>query len=213
MKKIFLICSLISYPIASNAADRFSYFTYLRGGYMSSFNVEDSELYSGDFWTNKSVQHNSYFGGLGVRMADFIRLEANYTYIDDNNFELVDGTNTYKGKLRSDLYMLNLYLDARDKRISKFIVPYIGFGFGLSYNKMDYMKQGNTEIAVDFARKNYVYAAMAGLGFEFSKYVILDLGYQYRWTESMDFELTSLYSTNDFVMASHNLLASLRIEF
>lgn len=104
----------------------------------------------------------------GLRVYDIFRLEANYirTDVKYDNFSLT-----------GDMAMLNAIFDARIDNLyrlfrSQMLVPYVGLGAGLSWNKADDGVRLDNKITP-------MAAALAGISVEFNDIFALDFGYKY----------------------------------
>lgn len=133
---------------------------------------------------------------LGVRAYDIFRIEASYIYSDArwNAFSLT-----------GNIAMLNAIFDARIDNLYRLfyhqrLVPYVGIGFGASWNAAD-----GTTIEHKISP---VAAAMAGIGIEMGDRFTLDLGYRYMYIFSPGFGAIS-----DFAPAAHQFRAGVRFNF
>ncbi|MDW3024647.1 MAG: outer membrane beta-barrel protein [Alphaproteobacteria bacterium] len=139
----------------------------------------------------------SYEGFVGLRLYDTFRMELNYVHTDAQ----WDGLT-----LTGDSAMINAIWDARIDNIYRavrpqIIVPYVGFGAGLSWN----MKDDNAELDKRFSP---VAAALAGISLEFNSVFALDLGYRYLYM----FE-PGVSTIEKFNPTAHQFRAGVRISF
>ncbi len=144
-----------------------------------------------------SGQNTSSFEAVaGIRIYDTFRLEANYIR---NNAEW----DTFK--LTGDTMFINVLFDARiDSMYRMFrpqmIVPYVGFGAGLSWNSAD---------GVTLDKKiSPVVAALAGIAFEMGEHFALDFGYRYMYMFEPGIE-----TLTDFNPIAHQFRAGERVNF
>lgn len=132
----------------------------------------------------------------GVRIYDTFRLEANYVR---NNAEW-DAF-----KITSDIAFVNAVFDARIDSMyrlfrSQIIVPYVGFGAGLSWNSTD-------DVTLD-KKISPVAAALAGIAFELGEHFALDFGYRYMYMFEPGIDVISGFSP-----IAHQFRAGARINF
>ena len=132
----------------------------------------------------------------GIRIYDTFRLEANYIR---NNAEW-DAF-----ELTSDMAFINAIFDARIDSMyrlfrSQIIVPYVGFGAGLSWNSAD----GAT---LD-KKISPAFAALAGVGFELGENFTLDFGYRYMYMFEPGIDVVQ-----DFNPIAHQFRAGVRLNF
>ena len=132
----------------------------------------------------------------GVRVFDTFRIEANYLYNPAkwDAFELTSNT-----------AMINAIFDARIGNLYRLfykqrMVPYVGFGAGISWNSAE-----GTAIEDKISP---VAAAMAGLSVELGEYFALDFGYRYMYMFSPKFEAIS-----DFSPVAHQFRVGARVHF
>ena len=145
----------------------------------------------------KNGKNTSSFEAVaGVRIYDTFRLEANYVR---NNAEW-DAF-----KITSDIAFVNAVFDARIDSMyrlfrSQIIVPYVGFGAGLSWNSTD-------DVTLD-KKISPVAAALAGIAFELGEHFALDFGYRYMYMFEPGIDVISGFSP-----IAHQFRAGARINF
>ena len=139
---------------------------------------------------------SSFEAVAGIRIYDTFRLEANYIRTDAEWDAF---------KLTGDTVFINALFDARiDSMYRPFrpqmIVPYVGFGAGLSWNSVD----GAT---LD-KKISPAAAALAGIAIEFGEHFTLDFGYRYMYM----FE-PGISAISDFNPIAHQFRAGVRVNF
>lgn len=139
---------------------------------------------------------SSFEAVAGVRIYDTFRLEANYVR---NNAEW-DAF-----KITSDIAFVNAVFDARIDSMyrlfrSQIIVPYVGFGAGLSWNSTD-------DVTLD-KKISPVAAALAGIAFELGEHFALDFGYRYMYMFEPGIDVISGFSP-----IAHQFRAGARVNF
>lgn len=132
----------------------------------------------------------------GVRPYDIFRIEANYIRTDAEYNNL---------RLTGDTVMINAFFDARIDNAyrtlrKQTLVPYVGFGAGLSWN--------STDDAVMDNKISPVVAALAGIGIEMGTFFTLDLGYRYFFMFSPKFD-----GIGDLPPMAHQFRISARVNF
>jgi opacity protein-like surface antigen len=132
---------------------------------------------------------------IGVRIYDTFRLEASYVNLraDYDAFELTGNT-----------AFLNAIFDARMDSIyrlfhSQRIIPYVGFGAGLSWNSASVTIENKITPAA---------AALAGFGVELGDRFALDFGYKYIYVFAPKFEVIPGLNPN-----AHMFRAGFRFNF
>ena len=178
---------------------------YIGAAYNLSFwqNGQDADTFSKMVGKDTS----SFEVMVGVRAYDTFRVELNYIHSDarwDN--EIGSGPVISSPiKLTGETAMLNAIFDARIDSIyrtfrEQILVPYVGFGAGISFNSAE---------GTDIDNKiTPVLAAMAGMGIEFNDRFALDIGYRYFCIFSPQFDVI-----DKFAAVSHQLRAGVRISF
>lgn len=132
----------------------------------------------------------------GIRVYDTFRVEANYI----RNKAKWDAF-----ELTSDVAFINAIFDARIDSMyrpfrSQIVVPYVGFGAGLSWNSAD---------GAHLDKKiSPAVAALAGVAFELGETFALDFGYRYMYI----FE-PGVDAITEFSPIAHQFRAGARINF
>lgn len=132
----------------------------------------------------------------GVRVYDTFRVEANYIR-NDAEWDAF--------KLTGNTAFINALIDARiDSMYRLFrpqmIVPYVGFGAGLSWNNA-------TDTQID-KKISPVAAALAGIAFEMGEHFALDFGYRYMYMFN-----PGVAAISDFNPIAHQFRAGVRVNF
>ena len=163
-------------------------------------------MYNLAMWQNFTDDNNIAISGknssgfeamAGLRIYDTFRMELNYLRNDAQWKEL---------SLTGDTFMLNAIWDARIDNLyrlfrSQMIVPYVGFGAGLSWNSAnDGVKLGK-KIAP-------AAAALAGISVEFSSLFALDFGYRYFMMFNPDTDVVA-----DLNPTAHQFRVGARVSF
>jgi opacity protein-like surface antigen len=112
--------------------------------------------------------------------ADFAALDR-YETVDDGNPLTWDGTNDYRAKKSEWLFLANAYVDAGEWHG---ISPYIGAGIGVSRNTISHFRDINVPnngvaYAADRSKWDLAWALHAGLSFQATDNLTLDLGYSF----------------------------------
>jgi opacity protein-like surface antigen len=139
---------------------------------------------------------SSIEASLGVRLYDTFRLEANY-------YKLAADWNAFR--LTGDTVFVNAVFDARIDSLYRLfrrqmLVPYVGFGAGLSWNSVE-------DTTID-NKISPTAAALAGLGIEIGDRLAFDFGYRYVYLFSPGFE-----AIEDFAPTAHQFRAGVRVNF
>jgi hypothetical protein len=160
--------------------------------------------YNFAIWSDYTDEHNIDINGkntssfdivAGMRVYDTFRIEANYV----NNRAQWNNLN-----LDSHSAFINAIFDARIDSIyrifhTQMLVPYVGFGAGISWNSSEYDIKNKTTPAL---------GALAGIGVEFNDIFALDFGYRYMYIFDPKFDTIS-----DFNPTAHQFRAGARIHF
>ena len=156
-------------PESGNDSESFSreHRFYIGGAYNFSMWSDDN-----DGTVSINGKNTSSFEAIaGIRIYDTFRLEANYIHnsAEWDAFELT-----------SDMAFINAIFDARIDSMyrlfrAQIVVPYVGFGAGLSWNSAD---------GVTLDKKiSPAVAALAGVAFELGENFTLDFGYRYMYMQ------------------------------
>ena len=160
--------------------------------------------YNFSIWSDYTDEHNIDTNGkntssfdivAGMRICDTFRIEANYV----NNRAQWNNLN-----LDSHSAFINVIFDARIDSIyrlfhTQMLVPYVGFGAGISWNSSEYEIKNKTTPAL---------GALAGISVEFNDIFALDFGYRYMYIFDPKFDTIS-----DFNPTAHQFRAGARIHF
>ena len=145
---------------------------------------------------NATERTTSFEAVAGIRIYDTFRVEANYvrTRAKWNGFSL-DGNAGF----------INAIIDARIDNLYRLfyhqrLVPYVGAGAGLSWNKAN-------EAHIDNKITPAV-AAMAGLGVEMGDIFTVDLGYRYMYMFTPKFD-----NISDLAPSAHQFRIGARVNF
>jgi opacity protein-like surface antigen len=131
-------------------------------------------------------------GGIGYQFNDYLRGDITVEWRGKSDFYALDWlratgpaspitTNEYTGKKSELVFMANGYYD-----FASFsgITPYVGAGIGASYNTISHFRDlnaqtGGTAYADDESEWNLAWALHAGLGFQATERMTIDLGYSF----------------------------------
>lgn len=132
---------------------------------------------SGIIGIGLGYQFNNWFRAdatLEYRSSAAYRKGVTYTAFCANPFCLDD----YTANVASSVFMLNGYVDLGTWAG---VTPYVGAGVGMAYHRM----KGLTDIgaglgyASDSSKTNFAWALMAGLGYNVTQNLKIDMGYRY----------------------------------
>ncbi|WP_445082809.1 outer membrane protein [Chelativorans sp. YIM 93263] len=112
--------------------------------------------------------------------ADFSALDR-YDFVDDGDPSTWDGTNEYSAKKSEWLLLANAYVDLGSWHG---ISPYVGAGIGASRNTIHHFRDINVpNEGVAYggtdSKWNFAWALHAGLGYQITDALTLDVGYSY----------------------------------
>lgn len=148
---------------------------YLRGDLSYNFDP----LYEDDF-LGVPVDNRRIGGSLGVgyHFTDFLRADANIGYLGNDRYRFDDGTVVLDGSSSLWSAMANAYVDLGT--ISG-VTPYVGAGAGIVYasQSFDLEVAGVPLLAIDDRQYEFAYSLNAGVAYQVSDNVSLDLGYQF----------------------------------
>ncbi len=130
--------------------------------------------------------------GVGIRHNDWLRFDATGEYRARSNFKGLDYftgcglgtgtcTNEYMGHKSEWLFLANAYWDIGEIRG---ITPYVGAGIGVANVNLDNFQDinqiaGAIHWARDGSEWNFAWALHAGLAYEVTQDLTLDVGYRY----------------------------------
>lgn len=164
-------------------------------GGMYDFSMWNS--YTDDHDVRASGKNTSSFEAVaGLRVFDTFRVEANYirTRAKWGDFSM-DGNTGF----------INALVDARIDNLYRLfykqsLVPYVGAGAGLSWNKA-------SDAHID-RKMTPALAAMAGLAIEMGEYFAIDAGYRYMYMFTPKFDVI-----NDLAPIAHQFRIGARVNF
>lgn len=133
--------------------------------------------------------------GIGYKFNDWLRGDITAEYRAAGNLHAIgeiiqldttDYMSEHKAKLDSWVFLANLYADLGNYNG---LIPYIGAGAGIAGNRMYDAKQttisysggGSYGLYGDATKWNFAGALYAGLGYEITKQMTLDVGYRFLW--------------------------------
>lgn len=179
-----------------------------------------------------------FFGlGVGVQANRWLRLDATGEYRgkqlfvghdsyfgDDNGDSVVSpgserGTNDYEADIESWMFLANGYID-----LGKWcgITPYVGAGLGVAnlsvegFNDINNVTDG-TAYGADSSRTNFAWAVYAGMSYDVTPQVTLDLAYRYADLGDATTGVVTTYDgahvADTYVIediTSHDLMVSMR---
>ncbi len=154
------------------------------------------------FMVDKSSFDSVAFAGVGIgyQVNNWLRFDVTGEYRTASKFSAIESfTNngvafpliggcgarcydTYSASIQSSVFLANAYVDLGTWRG---ITPYIGGGVGMASHKVkglyDLSAQpaGGFGFAPDTSKTGFAWALMAGLGFEVTRNLKMDLGYRY----------------------------------
>jgi len=208
MKKILVATAfgalLLSSSIGAFAADGKAYV----GASAGLFMLEDSKLTNnggtatGSFDTGYTVSGAvGYAFGNGLRLeGEISRRGADFDKIAERGFADVK----VDSEVHATSFMANAFFDIKSQSI---VTPYFGGGIGISNVGIGRGKVQGTTVWDSDDDTVFAYQVGAGVGFDLTKNVTLDLGYRYFATEKAKFEFT------DAEVASHNVTVGVRYLF
>ncbi len=157
--------------------------------------------------------------GIGYQFNDWLRTDVTAQYrgkasfagldryscpgtdgVCDDDPDTWDGTNDYTGKKSEWLFMANAYVDLGTW---SGITPYVGGGIGASRNTISSFRDvnvpaGGVAYGSTHSEWNFAWALHAGLGFQVTDRVTLDLGYSYlHLGDAQSGDLIAYDGTND----------------
>lgn len=141
------------------------------------------------------------------------RVEAEFAYRKNDNKEITGGgsTDPVGGDTSSMALMMNGYYDFR--MVSPTIVPYLGGGIGFA-RVSEKATDPTIGTVIDDSDVVFAYQFAAGVGFDVSKRVTIDLGYKYFATSDPSFAVTGAGGTKiDAEYKSHNIFLGARYSF
>lgn len=210
MKAKILLSLLLLSPVVANAGIPYRVEQLKMPGESEDFS-DINRFYIGgaynfSMWQNYTDEQDTTINGenssnfeamAGFRIYDTFRVEANYirTTADWNALSFT-----------GDTVFVNAIWDARIDSMyrlfrTQMLVPYVGFGGGLSWN--------NTDDGLRLEHKiSPVAAVLAGIGVEFNKIFALDFGYRYFYMFNPGTDLVA-----DLNPSAHQFRIGARISF
>lgn len=130
-------------------------------------------------------------GGIGYQFNDYLRGDLTVEYRGASEFHALDWlqalpgdpitTNDYRAKKSEWLFLANAYAD-----VGNFygVTPYLGAGIGASRNTISGFRDLNAQnggggYADDNSRWDFAWALHAGVGFQATERMTIDLGYSF----------------------------------
>lgn len=160
---------------------------YLRGDLAYNLNEESTDVDFGLTPVSFSEDENPIFGsiGFGYHFNDYLRADINFGYLPGNEISARydDGVIAASGRLSNYAWtgMLNGYVD-----LGTYVglTPYVGAGIGVYRSTRELEASFNDGIVdLDFrddeTQYSMAYSLAAGVGYNVSKNLVVDLGYQY----------------------------------
>ena len=159
-------------------------------------------------------------GAVGYNWMDSdlpVRTELEYMYRGDFKFRYADSNSTLTNKIDLHTLMLNAYWDFYN---STSFTPYINGGVGVAWIQEDFSTGTVTDAITapsSNTKANFAFNLGAGVGWEMTDSVILDLAYRYNYYG--DGKAVTATGTNNSVqskvknISTHDVLLGLRYEF
>lgn len=153
-------------------------------------------------------------GAAGYDFGADVRAEAEIGYKTNDTSEWKSGNNAsvYNSTITALTFMANAYYDIRTRH-SFGVMPYVGGGVGVAHlSNSNGVLPGGTKILLDANDTVFAYQVGAGVAYDVSSKVSMDVGYRYFGTSDAKFSdnasgiVTMKYD-------SHNILAGLRFKF
>lgn len=214
---------------------------YLRGDIGASQQISedlDSPYFDtiGELYLFDSEWGRSWFiaAGAGYKFNDWLRVDFTGEYRGKSDFSAndaydsepdgdIDGTNFYDGTKEEAVFLLNAYWDLPKMSMA---TPYVGAGVGAAWIKIsDFTDTNPNPLAIglsgDTETWNFAAALYAGVGFELSERLTLDVGYRFLYMGDAETEdLLTPDGDNDIVgnffqfdnIISHDIKVGLRYQ-
>jgi opacity protein-like surface antigen len=182
---------------------------YLRGDV--TYNLDESAY---DFTLLGVEAENDRFGGsigIGYHFSDLFRADLNLAYVSHDEYLYDDGVDVLSAENRVLGAMVNGYLD-----LGTFVglTPYVGAGAGLLYSKHEVDVDSPT-LGLDYAAADrqfaFAYALNAGVNYQLTRNVSLDVGYQYLSSPGLEYVNVATGAIEDGV-DYHQLKVGLRYD-
>jgi opacity protein-like surface antigen len=206
VKLLAVACIVVLSASAASAADGRAYFGINAGVFMPTDNKGTTNIGTADIEFDTGFTTSAYGG---YEFGNGLRLEGELTYkqADMHIDKLMLGG--IISNIDSDVSifgtMANVFFDFKN---SSPVTPYIGGGIGFA---SVYVGQGRLTNGVSIWEEDYdrvfAYQVGAGVGYNVTNNVTLDLGYRYFDTSDLKIYLY------DAKFASHNVVAGARFKF
>jgi opacity protein-like surface antigen len=179
----------VGYSLSTSAPDAFTYRT---------FDPLLSTYTTNDFATASLSDDFSFGGGVGYHFSDWLRADATLERIQTEfrgtrtDFPEDDQSTVDSASMRAYSMMLNGYVDLGT--VAK-VTPYAGAGVGYSYVKWSDLSSTVDDGLGGFSTASnpavggnwrFTYALMAGLAYDVTDKMKIDLGYKYRHIDGGD---------------------------
>ena len=196
MKK-YLLAILLAFPSIAFSANLDGYYISLKGGVSNS--GDNGYCYNNgngnDLCWSRDDLGTGYIYGLSVgkRISDNIRIELEANKRDDYEIknrtyytEFNGNTSDHTADIDSKTLFLNILFDFQPILVGKNSVkPYIGAGVGYSRNRLSQVREGNLNYPIRVthidgsSKSNTAYKLTAGLLFDITENLSVDVNYQY----------------------------------
>jgi opacity protein-like surface antigen len=182
------------YDVAPVATDRGIYLK----GYIGQANPDVGSIFTPDYNNNTfqvfshDIKSSPLFGlGIGYKHSHWLRLDLTGEYRGDalfvgadrypGGFGFIPGTNEYTADVKSWLGLANAYWDIVNWCG---FTPYIGGGIGFATMSLEGLRDVNVPtngvaFGADNTRTNFAWALYAGLSYDVSPSLVIDLSYRY----------------------------------
>jgi len=179
---------------------------YLRGDV--GYNVTETPY---DFsYLGVETDNTRIFGslGMGYRFTDYFRGELNLGFLSHDTFDATTGIETISLENTVWSGMANVYADLGT--IAGF-TPYVGAGAGMVYSRSDASLEGLIDISASDDQYEFAYSLNAGVAYQVSKNLLLDVGYQYLSSPGLEYIDPETFEVKDGV-DYHQVKVGLRYE-
>ena len=179
---------------------------YLRGDV--GYNVTETPY---DFsYLGVETDNTRIFGslGMGYRFTDYFRGELNLGFLSHDTFDATTGIETISLENTVWSGMANVYADLGT--IAGF-TPYVGAGAGMVYSRSDASLEGLIDISASDDQYEFAYSLNAGVAYQVSRNLLLDVGYQYLSSPGLEYIDPETFEVKDGV-DYHQVKVGLRYE-
>jgi opacity protein-like surface antigen len=141
------------------------------------------------FVVNEKHLDDSAFAGVGAgyQFNHWLRFDATGEYRTSQRFQAIEsvglGFDTYNGSIQSSVFLANGYIDIGNWYGFS---PYVGAGVGVAYNQVASLTDvgaglfnGGIGYAPTRDTSTFAWAAMAGISYDLTQNVKLDVGYRH----------------------------------